>query len=292
MKKITLLATSLLVSIAGFAQTTLFSDDFESGDGAWTISGTGTNGWIVNNSYTGFSSQFGSIPDTPDQPSQISGSPQSNYLHIMNESACQLLSACNANFDTGSASEAYAEITNSFSTVGMMNTEVSFYWLCVGEVGATYGELEYSTDNGVTWTSTGTEYSDNDTWTEETVSLPAFNGVAELKFRFKWVNVAQGLDPAFSIDDLEVTSEQDVTGVAELLSGAFNVTPNPATDVVLIQGDTEEIIDLKVFCADGTLAEVPELSNSSIDISELSSGVYFISLSTTKGVSTVRFVKQ
>ncbi len=80
MKKL-LLPAAVLVATALSAQTTLLSDDFESGLGNWTFGGVSDNNWIVNNSYTGFS---GFILDTPFQPGNL----QTNYLHIMNATAC------------------------------------------------------------------------------------------------------------------------------------------------------------------------------------------------------------
>ncbi|MDB3907230.1 hypothetical protein N9355_07145 [Crocinitomicaceae bacterium] len=144
MKKITLLLLGLVLGTSSFAQTSLFSDDFESGDVAWTLSVTGTNGWVVNDIYAGFQPL---ISDTPDQPSQISTNPQSNYLHVMNSDVCSQLSVCNANYDAGTASTSYAEMANALNTTNYLNTTISFWWLCVGAAGNSYGELEYSTDN-------------------------------------------------------------------------------------------------------------------------------------------------
>lgn len=293
MKKTTLFVTALLLGTASFAQTTLFSDDFESGDGAWTLNTvTGTNGWTVNNSYTGFTSQLGTIVDTPDQPSGITGNPQSSYLHIVNSTACSVLQACNANFDTGSASESYAEITSAISTVSYMNTEISFWWLCEGSAGNTFGTLEYSTDNGTTWTATGTDYSGNGTWTQETVSMASFDGVAELKFRFKWENNAQGDDPAFAIDDIEITADQDFTSVSELDNNNFTVAPNPAGDFIQIQSKSNEAIENVTIATTAGTIVARDLTNNTLNVADLESGVYFLNITTVSGINTVRFIKK
>jgi Secretion system C-terminal sorting domain len=198
-----LLMGSLAFSVSVFAQTTLFQDDFEAGSGNWTLNGgSGGNNWIVNNVYTGFS-PF--IPDTPTQPGGITNSPTSTYMHVTNSSICGA-GICNSNYDTGSASNQPTTLTSSINAAGYSNITLSFWYLCAGTAGQDFGTLEYSTDGGGTWTPTGTSYQNVSTWTQTSVSLPAWDNATALKFRFRWQNsAASGLDPAFSIDDIEVT---------------------------------------------------------------------------------------
>lgn len=55
MKTLLLLGASMFISQT-FAQTTLFQDNFETGSSQWTLNtGSGTNNWVVNNAYLGFS---------------------------------------------------------------------------------------------------------------------------------------------------------------------------------------------------------------------------------------------
>lgn len=289
MKKTTFLLITLLISSSNFAQD-LFSDNFEAGINNWTVTSTGTNGWVVNSSYTGFSTF---IPDTPQQPAAITNSPESEYLHIMNSSVCSQFSACNANFDASNSSIAYAELTNSISTVGYLNTEISFYYLCAGAAGNSFGELEYSTDNGGTWTSTGTEYSATATWTLETVSMPAWNDVSQLKFRFKWENNSQGSDPAFAIDDLSISAEQDVTGISEIHANSFKVFPNPSNDVINISANEKsEISKITIVSLDGKSVLGTYQSQNQIDIQHLDAGVYLLKILSNGAVTTMRIVKK
>ena len=201
--KHTLLAATLFCGLSALSQVTLFQDNFESGSGNWTLNtGSGDNQWVVNNEYLGFS-PF--IIDTPNQPSSFTGGSNSSYLHIYNLSACGGLGVCNASFDTGSASNQNAEITTSINTTGYSNVTLSFWYLCAGATNVSYGTIEYSTNNGSTWTGTGTNYVGISAWTQTSVTLPAFSNVAQLKFRFKWQNGGSGLDPAFAIDELTIS---------------------------------------------------------------------------------------
>lgn len=218
MKKL-LLLVSLTLPISIFSQTTIFEDDFQSGAGNWTLNtGSGSNQWIVNSAYVGFS---GIVDDTPAQPNAITGSPNSSYLHIHNVPICGAVAICNGSFDTGSPSDQYVAMTNSISTTNYSNVTLTFYYLSAGASGTSYGTLEYSTNNGGNWTPTGTSYQGISTWTLATVSLPAFNNVAQLKFRFRWQNGASGVDPAFCIDQLKI--------VATAGGGASIVTNNITT---------------------------------------------------------------
>ncbi|NRA11999.1 MAG: T9SS type A sorting domain-containing protein [Crocinitomicaceae bacterium] len=203
MKKLLLsLGGCLAIATASFSQTILFQDDFESGSSQWTLNtGSGANNWVVNNVYPGFA---GLIPDTPNQPGSFTNSPQSTYMHITNTTVCGGLSVCNANYDTGSASNQNSEVATSIDASSYTNITVSFWYLCQGSTGVAFGNLEYSLDDGSTWVGTGTEYSGVSSWTQETVSMAAWDNAAAFKIRFKWQNGGAGLDPALSIDELTI----------------------------------------------------------------------------------------
>lgn len=229
MKK-TLLITGVLCASMSFAQTTLFEDNFESGSGNWTLNGgSGSNHWVVNNSYAGFS---GLIPNTPNQPASFTGGVNSSYMHITNETVCNALGTCNSNFDTGSASNQSATQTNSISTVGYTNVTLSFWYLCDGEGSVTYGQVEYSTNNGSTWVSANSPYIDINTWTNATITLPAFDNQASLKFRFRWQNGNVGQDPAFSVDEIQITG--DPVSQASITADLSQMDPICETNTAVI----------------------------------------------------------
>lgn len=219
MKKLLLSTVCLFLGALTFGQTTLFSDDFESGSGLWLLNGgSGANTWVVNNAYIGFA---GLIPDTPNQPGAITNSPQSTYMHITNTTVCGGLSVCNANFDTGSASNQPTEIATAIDATGYTGVTLSFWYLCAGQTSTSFGTLEYTIDGGLSWVATGTDYVNTSSWTQETVSLPIWSGAPSLKFRFRWQNGGGGLDPSFSVDEV-------------LLVG----TPGSSTDITTGTGIT------------------------------------------------------
>lgn len=213
----------MLFSALSFGQETLFQDNFESGSSLWTLNGgTGGNTWIVNNVYTGATFPI-AIPDTPNQPSGINGSPTSNYLHI-NSAIGAAFGALNANFLAGDNSNQDAVMTSSVSTTGKSGIDFSYWYLCAGQSGVSEGKVYYSTDNGASWTLLAT-HSGVSTWTQATYTLPAWDNLATLKFKFNWTDGASGIDPSFSVDDVLLTAQSSATAT-ELNS--FSISDNSA----------------------------------------------------------------
>ena len=173
----------------------------------------------------------GLFPDTPNQPGTFVNGPQSLYMHVTNQSVCGGLGVCNANFDTGSASNQNSEVATSINASTYTNITVSFWYLSAGQTGTSFGTMEYSNDGGATWVSTGTSYVNTSSWTQESVSLPAWNNSPAFKIRFKWQNGGGGLDPAFSIDHVlisgiaSVSNSISTTNDASPASWCFNSTP-------------------------------------------------------------------
>ncbi len=217
----TLVLFSLFVAVTQ-AQTVLFNEDFESSP-AFTLNTTDAastvgvwNTWVINNSYTGgdgdvvclgFPFTY-SIVNTPAQPGGIT-TPNGNYLHTASvEGIADGITCCSFGAADGfciTADNTFSRMSTDVSTLGSADVELKFWWLCQG--GSTfYGQVYYSTDGGTNWTNVGTQYNLQGSWTEQTVTLPAFGNQATLRFGFRFVNsVGLGaLDPGFGIDDVRI----------------------------------------------------------------------------------------
>ncbi len=226
-----LLCGALFAGLSAHAQTTLFQDNFESGAGNWTLNGgAGNNQWVLNSEYVD-NSGLGLVADTPDQPVGTANGPNSSYLHIYNTQACGF-GICNASFDTGSSSNQSAAQTNPISTTGYTNVTLEFIYLCAGASGTSYGVVEYSTDGGTMWTAATGQYSGVSTWTNASITLPAFDNTASLKFRFRWQNGNTGNDPAFAIDELKITGTAGAG--ATIGTGAITTTTYCSNNTVNI----------------------------------------------------------
>lgn len=220
MKKLLLFGGALAFTLNAYSQTIIFQDNFENGSSNWLLNGgTGDNSWVVNNIYTGIA---GLIPNTPAQPSTFTGGANSNYMHIASGQFCGF-GYCNASFETGSASLQSAAMVSAVSASGMTGLSLSFWYLCAGEAGTSYGTVEYSTD-GTTWTQIGNQLSGVSTWTQLTLTDAALDNNATLKFRFKWQNGAAGDDPAFSVDEIKLTGTPGTSSNAIATSAVTPMT--------------------------------------------------------------------
>lgn len=219
------------------AQTSLFSEDFESG-GSTNFSlnstdmggtATGENPWIINNIYAGGSGSFMclgfpipfTVPAAPQQPAGITNNPTSFHLHITpqiaidgggNLPAASYVAA--DGFCIFGGTSTFSRMTTDFSTVGYDSIEFDYWWTCGGS-STYYGELYYSTNGGSSWTlvnnpSSGTsQWSGQATWANTKISNPNWAQQATLRFGFRFVSgsTATGseLDPGYAVDDIEVT---------------------------------------------------------------------------------------
>jgi hypothetical protein len=93
------------------------------------------------------------------------------------------------------------------------------------------------------------------------------------------------------IDNAYVAALCDGTvGVEEnvLQNSALTVYPNPATDVLNIKGDFSAVI--RITDVIGREFKVKQTESNSVDVSDLTSGVYFLTIQTSDGVlNQVRF---
>ncbi len=236
---LTLVFSAVTVYFAS-AQTTLWSENFNSGSSSKiTMNSTdlgcvasGKNAWAINDKYTGGTGSgsgsciIGGFPmpytinynskNTPDEPAAIAGFPKSHYMHILDLSA-----GPNANIYCASWQVAdgicvpnennFAKMSSDVNTVGKTSVTLKFWWLCHGST-TCFGKVYYSIDGGNAWiqlTSPISDYINQDTWTQQSISLPVFDNQPTLRFGFLWQNKSGGsgpLDPSFAIDDIVIES--------------------------------------------------------------------------------------
>lgn len=94
--------------------------------------------------------------------------------------------------------------------------------------------------------------------------------------------------PAYiAIDNV---STQSVSGLSTKLADNFSMYPNPAVDVINVNGGNGTI-ELRNALGQSILSK-NHISNTQIDVSDLQQGVYFITLTDDNGTRTKQFVKQ
>jgi Leucine-rich repeat (LRR) protein len=82
-----------------------------------------------------------------------------------------------------------------------------------------------------------------------------------------------------------------ITGVRSNFARITNIYPNPAVSLLTIE-TTEEIISKEVIGLDGLVKLEDSSSANTLDISTISSGVYFVRIKTQNGMYQDQFVKQ
>ena len=224
-KRLSLLFFGLLIFGNSFAQVIIYEENWETGN-SWNLNtnsfwiGSNPNGdnqWIVNNEYTGINIPgVGVFADTDPQIPPILNNPNSNYLHTISDSLFQSPGLQNTSYSdfvfTNNFETITAEMTNGVSTLGLTDINVDFWWLCGFEdpnfAGFGGGQLWYSTDGGIIWNPVFPANLNSSSWTQENVTNPLFENVADLRFAFSFTN-ALGLTAngvGFAIDDFTITS--------------------------------------------------------------------------------------
>lgn len=262
--------------------TVIFTETFEDGGTNWTLNNSnGTNIWDVNNSFAGGTcAGIGSVAATPNQPAAVTGSPQSNYLHIRATSTSPVTCGAGsvnfpplaANFNGSQASNQTATLNNAIVTTGMSNISVSFYWLGDGDAND-FAVLEYSTNGGAAWTQAGGILNNQPSWTTATRTDPIWANQADLRFRFRWVNnSSSSQDPPIAIDQIVITA--DVTSTCDKTIQECYTLTNPATIVPTFN-------PLTAVCQNAAAPVLPSPSTNGI------SGTWAPAVSTASSGTTV-----
>jgi len=96
-----------------------------------------------------------------------------------------------------------------------------------------------------------------------------------------------------SSQTIELIETPTLRGPRDLIDEDFLMTPNPATDMVTITAD-EKIKNIRIYSITGQLLRVvrPQNITTDLNISDLNTGLYLISVETSEEVSTQKLVKE
>ncbi len=172
MRKLYSLLVAVFFFASSFAQTTVFTDDFEGGLGAWTL--TGQWGTTTTQAYNGSNS--------------LADSPAGLYNNMQTT---------------------FATITNSFDLTSALDANVHMRTKFDIENGFDYCYLEMSDDNGSTWTIIHTFNGENNltNWTDLTVNAGGFVGNSQVKLRFRFYTDAAYQADGIFIDSFRIVSD-------------------------------------------------------------------------------------
>jgi hypothetical protein len=297
MKKL-LLSAAFFTSIGLNAQTTIFEDSFDTyadfaitNVGAWTLIDVdlkttyGFSGITFANSGAAKSFQVFNATTTvaPLDPTATSNwTARTGNKHMVCFAADAPAPALNNDW-----------MISPLVTLGTSGNVLTFwakscdtaYGLEKFKVGISAG----NTTANVTLLSTGNFITTPSTavWAQYTYSVPAaFNGQAV----YFSINCVSDDQFGFAVDDFKVTAQ--VLSTETFAKNNFTVSPNPATDVLNISNvNNLEITNATITDVNGRIVKQINTSFQSINVSELSSGIYFLKLATTEGEGVTKFVK-
>ena len=117
--------------------------------------------------------------------------------------------------------------------------------------------------------------------------------ISTIKFKTKkmLVTTADNTSTDFYFSDIvKITFNEEGTSIETQDFSTASINPNPAKDIVTIQ-NAEQMYgsDICIYSITGMLIDkLPQWNGESIDVSNLSPGIYFINSNST----TLKFVKQ
>ncbi|MDX9793612.1 MAG: immune inhibitor A, partial [Kiritimatiellia bacterium] len=162
----------LALGVCFSGKAALVSDDFESGLGAWSVTG----GWSATAS------------DAHSPTRSATDSPGSYYTN--NTDAALMLG-----------------LPLDFSEVA--RPAVRFYHRHALETDFDWGSVELSTDNGVTWAEASAYTGSQTTWTREQLDLAPYAGKVDVRLRFRVVTDASVVMDGWYVDDVLIGEAPD-----------------------------------------------------------------------------------
>ena len=83
---------------------------------------------------------------------------------------------------------------------------------------------------------------------------------------------------------LTVTEASSPMKVDEVSGSKFVLSPNPASDLITLSNiDNLSVVKLSIISTDGKLVKNVTLTNNTFSVSELSNGMYILSIQTADG---------
>ncbi len=202
-------------------------------------------------------------------------------------------------------------IKNPIDLTNVVGANVRFYAKWIIENNYDYVQFEVSTDNGNNWTAqcgkftnmgsnTGTQPQGEplydgiqNSWVLEEIDLSDYVG-EQILVRFKLVSDNFQTADGFYFDDLTINKvEEGQLSTNDVLENSFSIYPNPTNGMITITTPATHYT-VSIYNLQGQLVQkIKTVSGSStIDLSDLSSGLYIMQLSDKNILKTFKIVKR
>ena len=192
-------------------------------------------------------------------------------------------------------------ICSSFTTItGKTFTTTGFYYDTLKNSTFCDSLIEYNltiTDLDDSIYKSGTRLISHDTWAQHQW-VDCNNGFATLsgETNFDFTPTASGQYAVIvsrgPCTDTSACLKVNFTDVKKNNFESISIYPNPAKNILTINSEFSLIeSEISIYSINGKLIQPVLLSNKSLDISELSTGLYFLSINSKNGSKNVKFIK-
>lgn len=265
--KHSILGLLVVCSFQSFAQTSILSEDFQSGIPlSFTL--VDNDGLDPDPAVAEYTAPWISVVDPEDNMNLVAGS--TSFFAPTGEADCwlitpQLVLGAYGNKITWEAKSHDASFPDDYLIM----------------VSTTTADIASFTD------TIGLIQQENAEWTSRSVDLSTegYNGQS---IYIAYRNITNNGFKLY-LDDISVTKE-DPASVSDISQVQVAIYPNPTSDLVYIQAEAE-ITKIILSDLSGKLIKDNEL-NTVVKLTDLPNGIYLLSISTTQGSITKRIVKQ
>lgn len=201
--------------------------------------------------------------------------------------------------------------TNNFNLAGLSNVSVAFSFIASSMESGEDFFLDVSTNGGSSYTSveswsSGTDFQNN---TRYNVFVPVTGITWTTQTRFRIRCDASANDDAVYIDDVYIKSCQNYPAMQSAIEviepAAYSdqpllninaddviLSPNPVAEQITLRGMRLNDARIDIFDASGQMMRFVQLSENTLDVSQLNPGIYFMRIYQEGQLLIKRFVKQ
>lgn len=135
------------------------------------------------------------------------------------------------------------------------------------------------------------------TWTLFTYTVSGLTGATECRVAFRYT-VPTSAGPTGNNSDfigIDAVSIDRSLSADDFFANNFSLFPNPTSSVFTIQSNNQLINSVQVTDINGRIVKnssFETVTNATLDISDLKSGMYFVSVQTDNGFGTTKIMKQ
>ncbi len=157
-------------------------------------------------------------------------------------------------------------------------------------INTTSHTVSVSVENGTVLSSLVPEFTLSPGATATVNSVEQVSGHTSNDYSSDLIYVVTGADAASTNWTVSVTT--DGSNVAEFYSDLISIYPNPASDIIYIKSEIDNLGYVKLIDLQGQLVKEIPLKNQTIDISYLHFGVYFVVFTVKNQLFYYKFIKK